>query len=52
MYPFTVCIKEFLPGEGFGELALLTDGIRTTTIITTEDTFFMTISRHGFEEII
>lgn len=37
---------------GFGEVALLSNGERTATMVTEEDTYCMTLSKQSFESII
>ncbi|MEO1231695.1 MAG: cyclic nucleotide-binding domain-containing protein [Myxococcota bacterium] len=42
-------VQGFAPGQVFGELALLTDLPRSTTVVATEPTDLMVISRDNFE---
>lgn len=44
--------KTLEKGDGFGEIALRTEGIRTASVICCEDTHFLSISASTYKEII
>jgi CRP-like cAMP-binding protein len=43
-----VLVNQFGPGDFFGELALLDDGLRTATVSATEDTKCLVLTRWDF----
>jgi CRP-like cAMP-binding protein len=42
-------VNEFGPGDFFGELALLDDGLRTASVVTTEPTRCVVLTRWDFQ---
>ena len=67
-FPNFIQVKIFKPGEGFGEIALITNSNRffllllikntiyllkrTATMICKEDTHLLTLSKEGFDKIL
>ena len=45
-------MKNYVPGEGFGELALLYNAPRAATITATEDSTLMKLDRGTFNHIV
>jgi CRP/FNR family cyclic AMP-dependent transcriptional regulator len=47
-----VVVNQFGPTDFFGELALLDDGLRTASVITTEETRCLALSRWDFNGVL
>ncbi|KAL4503019.1 hypothetical protein ABPG72_014248 [Tetrahymena utriculariae] len=45
-------VKIFLPGESFGEIALITSQPRTATLILRQDSYLMTLSKEAYNKIL
>jgi cGMP-dependent protein kinase 1 len=45
-------IKNFIPGESFGELALLHNAVRSGSVIAKEDTYLYCLERRNFRKIV
>lgn len=41
-----------MPGDAFGEIALLTKSKRTASMVAKEDTHLMTLSKQSFDSVI
>ncbi|EAR92621.2 cyclic nucleotide-binding domain protein (macronuclear) [Tetrahymena thermophila SB210] len=52
IYPRLGHIKTFLPGEAFGEIALMTNQQRTGSIIAREDSYTLVITKSAFHELL
>ena len=51
-FPNFKVVKEMKAGESFGELALISNAKRNATIITNEDTHFLLIGKHHYDQVL
>lgn len=51
-YPTLKVIRKLFTGDQFGEIALITNGLRQATVVCQENSHFMILSKAGFDKVL
>lgn len=51
-HPNEELLKIAVPGDSFGEIALINDSKRTASVICSEDCYFLSLNKETYNEIV